>query len=83
MSGLGMSTPKTRQSMLVGHERREGRREERETFGAHGNADRYQMREKLLSIGDAFWIKDESGRRAFKVNGKALRCATPRSWPMR
>ncbi len=59
--------------MLVGHERREGRREERETFGARGNADRYQMREKLLSIGDDFWIEDESGRRAFKVNGKALR----------
>lgn len=32
-----------------------------------------QMREKLLSIGDDSWIEDESGRRAFKVNGKALR----------
>jgi uncharacterized protein YxjI len=31
------------------------------------------MREKLLSIGDDSWIEDESGRRAFKVNGKALR----------
>ena len=31
------------------------------------------MREKLLSIGDDFWIEDESQRRAFKVNGKALR----------
>ena len=31
------------------------------------------MREKLLSIGDDFWIEDESRRRAFKVNGKALR----------
>ena len=60
---------------VLGHERREGRREERETFGARGNADRYQMREKLLSIGDDFWIEDESERRAFKVNGKALRCA--------
>ena len=34
---------------------------------------RYQMREKLLSIGDDYWIEDESGQRAFKVNGKALR----------
>jgi uncharacterized protein YxjI len=34
---------------------------------------RYQMREKLLSIGDDFWIETESGDRAFKVNGKALR----------
>ena len=28
------------------------------------------MREKLISIGDDYWIEDE---RAFKVNGKALR----------
>ena len=34
---------------------------------------RYQMREKLFSIGDDFWIETESGERAFKVNGKALR----------
>jgi uncharacterized protein YxjI len=34
---------------------------------------RYQMREKLLSIGDDFWIETDSGERAFKVNGKALR----------
>lgn len=58
---------------MLGRERREERREERATFGARGNADRYQMREKLLSIGDDFWIEDESGRRAFKVDGKALR----------
>lgn len=31
------------------------------------------MREKLLSIGDDFWIEDEAGEKAFKVNGKALR----------
>ena len=46
---------------MRGHERREERREERATFGARGNADRYQMREKMLSIGDDFWIEDESG----------------------
>ena len=34
---------------------------------------RYQMREKLLSIGDDYWIEDETGRRAFKVDGKAVR----------
>jgi len=58
---------------MLGHDRREGRREERETFGRGGNAVRYQMREKLLSIGDDSWIEDESGHRAFKVNGKAMR----------
>jgi uncharacterized protein YxjI len=35
--------------------------------------DRYKMREKLLSIGDDFWIETMKGRRAFKVDGKALR----------
>jgi len=54
-------------------ERREDRREERATFGRGGSATRYRMREKLLSIGDDSWIEDESGNRAFKVNGKALR----------
>jgi len=31
------------------------------------------MREKMLSIGDDYWIEDAEGRRAFKVDGKALR----------
>ena len=31
------------------------------------------MREKLLSIGDDFWIENEQGERVYKVNGKALR----------
>src|SRR4051794_8461027 len=41
----------------------------------HGDsaARRYQMQEKLLSIGDDYWIEDESGERAFKVDGKAVR----------
>jgi uncharacterized protein YxjI len=34
---------------------------------------RYRMREKLLSIGDDYWIETEGGERAFKVDGKALR----------
>ena len=45
---------------------RRGRRDE-------ARATRYQMREKLVAIGDDFWIEDEAGRRAFKVNGKAIR----------
>jgi uncharacterized protein YxjI len=32
---------------------------------------RYQMREKLFSVGDDFWIETEGGERAFKVDGKA------------
>ncbi len=34
---------------------------------------RYQMREKLFSIGDDFWIETSDGEKAFKVDGKALR----------
>lgn len=34
---------------------------------------RFQMREKLLSIGDDYWIEDSHGDRVYKVNGKALR----------
>jgi uncharacterized protein YxjI len=35
--------------------------------------NRYQMREKLVSIGDDFWIENETGQKTFKVDGKALR----------
>src|SRR4051794_32781808 len=52
-----------------GQERREERREGPAANGRH----HYQMREKLVSIGDDFWIENEAGERAFKVNGKALR----------
>ena len=31
------------------------------------------MREKLLSIGDDYWIEDSAGERAYKVDGKAFR----------
>jgi len=34
---------------------------------------RYTMREKLLAIGEDFWIETDDGRPAFKVDGKALR----------
>ena len=41
--------------------------------GDESPPSRYQMREQLLSIGDDYWIEDGSGRRAFKVDGKAVR----------
>jgi uncharacterized protein YxjI len=34
---------------------------------------RFQMREKLASIGDDSWIEDEQGERLYKVDGKAMR----------
>ena len=45
------------------------RREERHDAGHH----RYQMRQKLVSIGDDYWIENEARQRVFKVDGKALR----------
>jgi uncharacterized protein YxjI len=31
------------------------------------------MRQDLLSVGDDYWIEDDDGQRAFRVDGKALR----------
>ena len=53
--------------------RREEKREERQTFGRGGSAVRYQMRQKMVSIGNDFWIENQDGQRVFKVDGKALR----------
>jgi uncharacterized protein YxjI len=38
-----------------------------------GGGRRFQMRERMLAIGDDYWIEDEDGSRAFLVDGKALR----------
>lgn len=56
--------------MVRRHERVE-RREDRR--GGGDDINRYKMKEKLVSIGDDFFIEDENGRRAFKVDGKAVR----------
>jgi uncharacterized protein YxjI len=38
-----------------------------------GGGTKYRMRERLFAIGDDYWIENEEGERAFKVDGKALR----------
>jgi uncharacterized protein YxjI len=48
-------------------DRRQERRDERRGVRT------YRMRQKLVSIGDDYWIEDDQDRRVFKVNGKALR----------
>jgi uncharacterized protein YxjI len=50
-------------------DRRQERREERRG----GGADHYRMRQKLVSIGDDYWIENDRGERVYKVDGKALR----------
>lgn len=47
-----------------------GRRAERR---GDGGRVQYQMRQRLLSVGDDYWIETGSGQRAYKVDGKALR----------
>ena len=54
-------------------DRRENRRKERSEFGARGSAATYQMRQKLISIGDDYWIENGDGDRVLRVDGKALR----------
>jgi uncharacterized protein YxjI len=58
---------------MPGRERREQRKEDRQQFGRGGTATRYQMRQKLVSFGDDFWIENDQGQKAFKVDGKMLR----------
>ena len=50
-----------------------GRRRERREERRGSDAVHYQMRQRLMSIGDDFWIETDTGQRAYKVNGKALR----------
>ena len=48
--------------------RRRGERREESQARTH-----YQMREKLVSIGDDFWIENDHREKIYKVDGKALR----------
>jgi uncharacterized protein YxjI len=38
-----------------------------------GTGQRYRMVQKMVAIGDDFFIENEQGQRVFKVDGKALR----------
>ena len=54
-------------------ERRDERQDDRQLGRPGGGGNRYQMRQKMVSIGDDFWIEDEHGQKVFKIDGKALR----------
>ena len=51
---------------MIGRKRREERREERE-------ATRYQMHQRMISIGDDYVIENDRGERVYRLDGKALR----------
>jgi uncharacterized protein YxjI len=54
--------------------RRDNRQERREDRGPGGGGkNHYQMRQKMVSIGDDFWIENDRGEKVYKVDGKALR----------
>ena len=53
---------------------RRGAREDRPgPVGGGGGRTHYQMRQKMVSIGDDFWIENDRGEKVYKVDGKALR----------
>ena len=52
---------------MLGRDRRHERREERR------ETTRYQIRQRLISIGDDYVIENDRGERVFKLDGKALR----------
>jgi uncharacterized protein YxjI len=56
-------------------ERRDDRQDDRggPLGGGGGGKSHYQMRQKMISIGDDFWIENDRGQKVFKVDGKALR----------
>jgi uncharacterized protein YxjI len=59
---------------MFGRQRRQERREERrETRMGGPQGTRYQMHQRMLSIGDDYVIENDRGERAFKLDGKALR----------
>ena len=51
---------------MLGRRRRQEREFDRE-------ATRYQMRQRMLSIGDDYIIENDRGEHVFKLDGKALR----------
>ena len=57
--------------------RRDDRQERRDDPGpgpaGGGGPAHYQMRQKMVAIGDDFWIENDRGEKVYKVDGKALR----------
>ena len=51
---------------MFGRKRRQERRFDQE-------AVRYQMRQRMISVGDDYEIENERGERVYKLDGKALR----------
>ena len=57
---------------MLRRDNREERRDDRGPSGGAGGKNHYQMREKMMSIGDDYWIENDHGNKVFKVDGKAM-----------
>ena len=51
----------------MGRRRRQQRKEDRQTGTQRSSASRYQMRQKLVAIGDDFFIENDQGQKAFEI----------------
>jgi uncharacterized protein YxjI len=62
---------------MMNRDARQDRRDDRQqdrSFGRRNSGNTiYKMQERLVAIGDDFFIENSDGNRVFKVNGKALR----------
>jgi uncharacterized protein YxjI len=47
-------------------------RDDRQPGRQGGGGNRYQMRQKMVSVGENFWIGNKNRQKVFKVEGKAL-----------
>ncbi|RKE23001.1 LURP-one-related/scramblase family protein [Streptomyces sp. TLI_171] len=54
-------------------EERRARRQANRAFDHGEGVTRYRMQQKVLAIGDDYWIDNEDGDHVYKVDGKALR----------
>ncbi|MFC7221064.1 LURP-one-related/scramblase family protein [Streptomyces polyrhachis] len=82
--------------MTMLQERRD-RRNANRAFEQGAGVSRYRLQQKMIAVGDDYWIDDEAGEHRYKVDGKVLRArrtyhleepdgqrvATVRSCPLR
>ena len=61
-------------------ERREERQDDRQLGRPGGGGNRYQMRQKMVAIGDDFWIENEHGQKVYKVDGKTAKKIAVAHW---
>jgi uncharacterized protein YxjI len=52
---------------------RAAERRARRQGGEEAGPTHYRMREKMIDIGDDYWIENDRGKKVYKVDGKALR----------